>query len=72
MRLYYLQKALILGVLLGVVCFLNATFLHGEVRFLFPYSQCNMSELTADTCFASHRILLQKNKTKRLDSNSLY
>lgn len=47
--LHYLQKALILGVQLGVVYFLSTTFLHSEVRFLFPYSQCNMSELTGNT-----------------------
>lgn len=47
--LYHLQKALILGVLLGVVCFHSTTFLYSEVRFLFPYSQCNMSELTENS-----------------------
>lgn len=47
--LFYLQKALILGLLLGVLYFLSTTFLHSEVRFLFPYSQYNMLELTENT-----------------------
>lgn len=34
---------------LGVVYFLSTTFLHSEVRFLFPYSQRNMPALTENT-----------------------
>ncbi len=78
MILYYLQKALIWGVLLGVVYFLSTTFLHSEVRFLFPYSQCNAPELSentqagSDTHTLAHALCFPQNCThgkENLDSH---